>query len=502
MVELNHYQETELGGAFTSQSEVAELVKAMQAGNITGRDTNDLALTQEPLKVESLEKTLRLLDFKMEQVKLYYDIPKLDAMNTVEEYIQLESYGFDRGGFYGEGETPDLEDSVYRRRAELIKYIQIMGSVTLQAQKVRSYVDAMAQEVKNKTMWVVRKTANSLTKADSNMNSLEFNSLFAQHARIGSNEGDIYPTLDAWQDGTAVIDLRGASIRQQDLEDGSQNIYAAFGTVDTFYAPPTVIGGLAKDYYERQRILLNGTGFRGTAGSNPKAIDTTFGEVALKQDLFMKTPGFRLATDAATSGKAPATPTSVSAALTGTDAKSRFVAGEAHTGALGTVFYGVAAANQYGESSIRILGSDTTKITLTAGQSVDLSWTAAAGTYAPTYYVVYRTKISTATNAATSQVEFYPLFKVSVAQLAQGYDGAVALSVRDRNRFLPDVENGFATNMAEEVQYLKQLGPISRLDFGITGPANNFMIYNWATPVLVAQKKFVRYINIGPYVAA
>jgi len=502
MVELNHYQETELGGAFASQSEVSELIKAMQAGNITGRDTNDLALTQEPLKVESLEKTLRLLDFKMEQVKLYYDIPKLDAMNTVEEYIQLESYGFDRGGFYAEGETPDLEDSVYRRRAELVKYIQIMGSVTLQAQKVRSYVDAMAQEVKNKTMWVVRKTANSLTKADSNMNSLEFNSLFAQHARIGASSGDLYPTLDAWQDSPAVIDLRGASIRQQDFEDGSQNIYAAFGTVDTFYAPPTVLAGFAKDYYERQRILLGSSGYRGVAGSNPKAVDTTFGEVALKQDLFMKTPGFRLATDSATSGKAPATPVSVSAALTGTDGKSRFAAGEAHTGALGTVFYGVSAANQYGESPVRILGGDTNKVTLTAGQSVDLSWTAGAGTFTPSHYVVYRSKISTVTNAATSQVEFYPIFKVSAAQLTQGYDGAAAGVVRDRNRFLPDTENGFIEAMQEEVNYFKQLGPISRLDFGITGPANNFMVYQWGTPVLVAQKKMVRYINIGPFVAA
>ncbi len=506
MIELNHYQETDLSEAFASQQEAGDLLKAMQAGQITGRDTTDLALTQEPLKVESLEKTLRLLEFRQKDVKLWKDIPKLVAYNTVEEYIQLESFGADRGGFYAEGELSDTEDSTYRRRAELVKYIQVTGSVTLQAQVVRSYVDAMRKEVENKTQWIIRKVSNALTKADSNKNSLEFNGLYAQHAKIGSAEGDLYSTLDAWQDSAAVIDMRGASIRQQDLEDAAENVDAAFGNVDSFYAPPSVLGGLFKDYFERQRIIMGATGYRGTIGTNPKAIDTQFGEVAVMQDKFLKKTPARLATDNATSGKAPATPTSVSEALVA-DGQSRFVAGEAYTGELGSVFYGVAAANQYGESGIRIIGGDTAKIVLTAGQSVDLKWTATAGAYSATHYIVYRTKISTVTNAATSGVQFFPIFKVSAAELATGYDGAAATFVRDRNRFLPDTEEGFITEMAEEVLYFKQLMPLSKLDLAVTGPSNQFMAYLWGTPVYAAQsangrQKLVRFINVGPYVPA
>lgn len=502
MVELNHYQETNLDGAFSSQQEAGDLIKAMIAGQITGRETTDLGLTQEPLKVESLEKTLRLLEFRQKDVKLWNDMPKSVAYNTVEEFVQLESYGTDRGGFYAEGELSDVEDSTYRRRAEHVKYIQITGSVTLQAQTVKSYVDAMRKEIENKTMWIIRKASNAITKADSNKNSLEFNGIYAQHAKIGSAEGDVYASLNAWQDSPAVIDLRGAAIRQTDLEDAAENVDAAFGNVDTFYAPPSVMGGLFKDYFERQRIIMGATGYRGSIGTNPKSIDTQFGDVAIRQDKFLKKNPSRLATDNATSGKAPATPTAVSAALTATDPNSRFAAGEAHTGALGTVFYGVAANNQFGQSSIRILDADTTKILLTAGLSVDLSWTATAGAFAATSYTVYRSKISSATNAATSAVPFYPLFTVSVSELATGYDGGAAGVVRDRNRFLPDTEDGFVSEMVEEVLQFKQLMPISKLDLAVTGPSNQFMTYLWGTPIVSTPKKIVRFINVGPFIPA
>ena len=112
MTNLADYSDGFLG----NQSEgTAELLKAMQAGQITGRDTANQSLTQEPLKVESLETTLKLLDTRMKDIKLLNKMPKLTAYNTVEEFLQLESYGSDRGGFYNEGELSDVEDSVYKR---------------------------------------------------------------------------------------------------------------------------------------------------------------------------------------------------------------------------------------------------------------------------------------------------------------------------------------------------------------------------------------------------
>ncbi len=501
MVELSNYQEQDFSNLFGNggQQDAGELLKAMVAGQITGRDTTNELLTQEPLKVESLDKTLKLLEFRMKDVKLWNGVPKDVAFNTVEEYIQLESYGTDRGGFYGEGELSDVEDSKYRRRAELVKYIQVTGEVTLQAQMVRSYVEAMSKEVQNKTMWIIRKVSSAMTKANSAIVPKEFNGIYAQHALIGSNEGDLYTDLDAWQDSSVVIDLRGASITQSDIEDAATNVDANFGNVTDFYAPPSVMSGLFKDYFERQRIIIGDGTNRGAIGTVPKAIGTQFGDVAIQQDKFMKKTPFRYATDDATSAKAPSQPSASSLGLVG-DSKSRFAAGEAHTGALGSVFYAVAALNEYGESVLKIISTDATKITLTAGFSVDMTFAAVAGAYSATGFVVYRTKISSASNAATSRVPFYPLFKVSAAQLAAGYDGAAALSVRDRNRFLPDTEDGFVTEINEDVLRFKQLAPISKLDLAVLAPSNRFISFLWGTPQLTQQKKLLRFINIGPFV--
>lgn len=496
-IELSQYAD----GGFGSQQEVGELIKAMQAGQITGRDTANQSLTQEPLKAESLEKTVTLLTFRNKDIKLWNAFPKMPAYNTVEEFLQLQEYGSDRGGFYNEGELSDVEDSTYVRRAELVKYIQVTGEVTYQAQLVRSYVDAMKQEVENKTMWILRKVNASLTKANASYIPQEFNGIYAQHASIGSGAGQTYTTLEQYYNSPAVIDLRGGSLTQDDLEDASTNVDAAFGNTDTLFAPPTVINGLGKDYFQRQRILTGSSAATGVIGTVPKAIDTTFGEIALNHDKFMKRGAARLQNAAQTSSKAPNAPTVSAQALTAADAQSNFAAGEVFSGALGTVFYGVSAINRYGESAITPF-SNTVKITTTAGLSVDLTFADGGGANLATAYVIYRSFVTAATNALTSEVLYYPIFTVSLAEKAAGYDGAAAASVRDRNRVLPGCEDAFTTEMTDTVMAFKQLAPISKLDLAILAMSRRFITFLFGTPQVKANKKIVKFVNVGPFIPA
>jgi hypothetical protein len=504
MIQLSDYQDDNLGmDGFAGEAAGQDLLKAMRAGQVTGRDTTNQLLTQEPLKAESLEKTLKSLEFRMKDVQLWDALPKLPAYNTVEEFLQLESYGVNRGGFYNEGELSDVEDSAYRRRAELVKYIQVTGEVTYQAQLVRSHVEAMRKEIENKTMWIIRKADQSLTHADASVVPQEFNSLYKQHASIGSGEGDLYTTLDEWMSTSngVVVDLRGGSLTQEKVEDAAVQIDANFGNIDTLFAPPSVISGLAKDYFQRQRILMGASGYRGTIGTNPKAIDTSFGEVALKQDKFMKKFPVKILSASAGSNKAPNKPTSAVTALSGADGGSRFASGEAHTGALGAVYYAVSALNRYGESALTI-NNNTTKVTLTAGQSMDMTVVDGGGAIPATGYQVYRSKITTSVDATADAVEFYPIFKVSAAELAAGYDAGSAGDVRDRNRFLPDTEDAFTTEMASDILSFKQLAPISKLDLAVLGMSKRFITFLFGTPILYTPKKMVRFLNAGPYVAA
>jgi hypothetical protein len=251
---MNEFDSGFLG---SEQDGVAELVKAMQAGAITGRDTDGQSLTMEPLKAESLETTLKLLEARQKDIRLLNAMPKLTAYNTVEEFLQLTSYGSERGGFYNEGELSDVEDSTYVRRSELIKYLQVTGEVTMQAQMVRSFVDAMRKEVENKVMWLNKRANTYMTSGNAGHVPQEWNGIYAQHQSVGSAQGFLYSSLEDYFTSTTVIDMRGKSVTQEDIEEAAVRIDANYGNVSDFFGPTTVISAISKDYFQDQRIMMN-----------------------------------------------------------------------------------------------------------------------------------------------------------------------------------------------------------------------------------------------------
>lgn len=489
---LDDYNNGFLGG---EQEGAAELLKAMQAGSITGRDTTDQALTVEPLKAESLEKTLKLLEFRTKDIRLLNALPKMIAYNTVEEFLQLKSYGADRGGFYNEGELSDVEDSTYVRRAELIKYIQVTGEVTLQAQMVRSnFVDVYRKEVENKTMWIMRRANTSLTKGDADVIPQEFNSLYKQHANIGAGGNDfLYATLEDYFIGGSVKDLRGKSLKQLDVEDGAVTVDISYGSPSDIFAPSTVISALMQDYYKDQRIVMPPSGFTGTIGTVPRKIDTSINEIILNSDKFMKADAARTTADNATSPKAPAAPVAGVAPSVSADTLAKYVTAE-----IGNCYYAISAINRYGESALTLASASA--VTIVAGNRVDLTFTAGVGANPTTGYKIYRTKITTATSA--TGLQFFSILKVSIAQLAAGFDGAAALKIRDRGRFLPGMEQAFISEMTDQVMSFKQLAPVSKLDLAVISMSRRFIAFNFCTPQLYAPKKFVRYINVSPTLTA
>ena len=81
-----------------SSENVDMLNKALAAEQITGMQTQNMTdASGAPLKVESLEKTLKHLTFRESDIRLWKDLPKKPAYNTVEEYNQQVSYGANRG---------------------------------------------------------------------------------------------------------------------------------------------------------------------------------------------------------------------------------------------------------------------------------------------------------------------------------------------------------------------------------------------------------------------
>jgi hypothetical protein len=479
---LNDYRQGIGGG-----QDGLDLLKAMQAGQITGRDTTGLSLTGEPLKAESLEKTLKSLEYRTQDIKLWNLIPKVVTYNTVAEYLQMASYGNTKAGFfYPEGALSNVNDSTYIRRAEHVKFMQTTGEVTMQAQATKSWVDIYQKEIENKSMLLARVADTFLTHGNADVVPLEFNSLYKQHAAIGSTSDFLYSSFESYYNSNVVVDMRGKSVKQGDIEDGAVRVDANFGTARQFCSTTSIISTISKDYYNVQRILLGGA-FNGDSNSVIKKLSTTISDIDLISDKFMARNPSKNSGSISDTPQAPAAPTVSNVALV-SDTKAKFATTD--PGGFNNVFYAVTAINSQGESP---LGIYSTAVLTAAGKSVDITFTAGAGAYAATGYVIYRT-LPVATSSVTG-LEFYPIFKVSTTDLANGYNGASAGSIRDCGYYLPNCEEALLIDFDVDVVSFNQLLPMSKVDLAILSLSRRFITFLWGTPIVYTPRKMVTYIN-------
>ena len=468
-----------------SMENVDQLNKALAAEDITGRDTTNLTTASgAPLKVESLEKTLKHLTFRENDIRLWKDLPKKAAYNTVEEYNQQTSYGANRGGWNREGELPEEEDSIYVRRAQLVKYLGVTKSVTHQMTLVNTMVGSiMERTIKDGTMWILRTLNQGLYFGNEKLVPEQFNGFLAQQ-----QQSDAWASYDDYMNSEHVVDLRGKSLTEDAIESGANSIVENYGLATQLYAAPAVLSNFVKNFYGNKFIQPNTPALsNGVMGQRVQAFDSQFGQIGLNHDVFFKKQPSKSAASAATSTKAPATPVwdkSSPATVQPTIAGSKFGSTDA-----GNVYYAVSAINRFGESKLAI---HSTAVAAVAGCAIDLKFAAGVGTNTATAFRIYRTKVG---GSATG--EFYPLFEVSVSELTAGYDGAGAGVARDMNHFLPDCEQAMLVQFDNEVIEFAQLAPLMKMDLAVLSPAFRFMILLYGTPFLYAPKKMVRYVNIG-----
>ena len=468
-----------------SMENVDQLNKALAAEDITGRDTTNLTTASgAPLKVESLEKTLKHLTFRENDIRLWKDLPKKAAYNTVEEYNQQTSYGANRGGWNREGELPEEEDSIFVRRAQLVKYLGVTKSVTHQMTLVNTMVGSiMERAIKDGTMWILRTLNQGLYFGNEKLVPEQFNGFLAQQ-----QQSDAWASYDDYMNSEHVVDLRGKSLTEDAIESGANSIVENYGLATQLYAAPAVLSNFVKNFYGNKFIQPNTPALsNGIMGQRVQAFDSQFGQIGLNHDVFFKKQPSKSAASAATSTKAPATPvwdSSSPATVKPTIAGSKFNSTDA-----GNVYYAVSAINRFGESKLAI---HSTAVAAVAGCAIDLKFAAGVGTNTATAFRIYRTKVG---GSATG--ELYPLFEVSVSELTAGYDGASAGVARDMNHFLPDCEQAMLVQFDNEVIEFAQLAPLMKMDLAVLSPAFRFMILLYGTPFLYAPKKMVRFVNIG-----
>lgn len=486
--------------AFGGAGNVADVLKAMEAGLQTGLQYNDQINNGGGLKIESLDAYIKVLANRLNQLVVYNEMPKQRIENTVHQYNQLYKYGEEIGIFNLEGETPEETDTQYIRKSIISKFMGITGQVTDPAMlaKLAGGMNMYTREVQNKTTLLLTLIDTRLTDADSTCIAEQFDGIFRQHMMgvaatdRGSTEGmSTEQILDAYYGSQAVIDAQNGILTDALVEDAADRVVNVYnGYIDRIVSAPVVFNNYVKKFHESKRVVVGmaNSVVGATMGQSVNNIVTQFGSVAVKSDKFFDVRKPIKATATATSPKAPATPAAggtKSAVIA--DAKTNFTL---HAGSYG---YLVTAKNRYGESAP--LKLTDTALAVAANQSVDLQWTPpVGGAYAPTCYVVYRTKKVT---ALTDTTEYYPIFTIPASMLAAGYDGAAETKVRDRNRIIAGTKSALIYYNDSQINEYLQFGDTRKLDFAITAPSRRFAILNYGTPVLYQPAKICRIINIG-----
>lgn len=481
----------------------ADILKAMEAGLLTGMQYANTLNNGGGLKVESLDGIIKVLEYTEKQLVFWRNIGKKKIFSTVHQFNQLVKYGNNVGIANLEGETPQFTDSQYRRKPVITKFLGVSGQVTHPATlvKIAAEGDTMYElEVRNKTLLLLQELNKALTNFDSSCIEEEFSGVWQQHL-----EGilDIYGgiagktsenILDTYFADPAVVNADGGILTDFLMQEATNTIVnLRYGFADKILSNPIVFTDYVNDHTANKVLNVNGVSgsmMNARAGLQVTSIATQFGDIDFMADPFFDSKPARLYTSPQTDLKAPSAPVAdntTPVAVVNADGKTKF------TNHAGTYLYAVAAKNRYGESALTRL--NTVAQAVTATQSVDLKFTAAIGSTYPTQaFVIYRTEADPLDPATAN---YYPIFEIPVAALASGYDGAGAGVVRDRNRYIAGTHSALVFKNDEAlIQYL-QLADTMKMDYAITSPSRRFSILNYGTPALYAPGKFVRICNIG-----
>jgi len=467
-------------GTGLSQSQVNDIIKALTSSYDRPPTTGGGTLIPE-----SLDATMKVLEFREGHLKLWKQINKTPAASVIEQYNVLTSYGPGNGYSVRFGETGPETASEYVRKVLFLKAKSVTRAVTDEMTLVNSQPGSViALETKNAILDILRDVEKDLFYADS---TLAFN-----------GQSEQWDGLDSLIQSDMTLDLENAPLQEAVVETAANLLVEHYAEPNKFFLNTKAMSDLNKTMYPRERYNLPAP-TNGQIGINVEKISTSAGILDFEPSIFVKKASSPSAV--ATSVNAPATPQAIASIAMGTAGTSDWTKlGVSLVPGL-TFGYAVCAGNRHGLSApvINIAVEGTvTGAALAAGQSLNFNITNAAviGSQAPEFFVVYRTNVlaNTVNAAPTDLSQYSEIFRVRCTAQGAGVTGA---SVVDRNIFLPFTSKAFMGQMTPDVLTWRQLAPLRKINLALTSPAYRWMLLLYGAVALFAPAKWCRLINIG-----
>lgn len=456
LADYNHLQRGDSinGGAFANPNVVNELRKALATNAAVGTDGSALI-------PQSLETTLKVVTYRMKEIKLWQRIVKRPAYNTVEEFNQLLEYGLGESAFIAEGGLPAEDNSQYVRQTGLVKFLGTVRSVTHPMTLVNTTVgNVIDLEDTNGTMHLLRLLEVALFYGDSALNPLSFDGL----KKILMTQAE-----------DNVIDLRGKPITDKIMESIDQRIALNYGEIDVLYMSTKAKADLSRNLMkdDLKRIILPSAGGMttnlGATVDRYKGNNSEFdldGHKFIRENVPYKT----------------SIPQSISARVAGQ--VGNVLAAAASAGGnftrleAGTYTYRVAAVNSFGEG----LASNAVTIAqaVAAGDLVNVTIPTVQGAL---FYRVYRNRVGETT--------LYLMDEIA--------DSGQATTVyADRGLYIPGTSCAFGLfTDGDQGMSWKQLAPLMKLPLAQIDTSMRWAILLYGFIQMYQPRKQIILLNVG-----
>lgn len=439
-------------------AKVDALQKALSIAQNYGTTAPGSLTGGSALAVEDLDRTLKLVTFGLEHLKLWKDIIKERVTQTVHEYNVQNSYGQEVSPFFQMGGTPQETDANYDREFIQVKYLGTSGQVQHNLTLIQAaHGPVIAREVKNKTVELLARNERAMFEADSGINSLEYDGVDAQiRAKSGQSQYKStafagYDAIDTTDD--VIIDFRTTfdDVAAERLALANVN---NFGMAMDMYLSTDIHSVFSRNYYLKQRNLAGETL---TSGNRVKEHTGSL-DYRFKPSLFNRPRVAPLASSPAVES-APTMTLAVAS-----DSSSQFASADAGT-------YGFKMSLVYADGET--LPSAETTQAVAAGQIVKATPTY---TGTPLYANVFRSP-KTVTGSKWQFIQ-----RVALA-------GSAVQIVIDVNQFVPGAAKAYLLMHDVDALCWKQLGSMIKYDLAVTDTSYRWLQLLYGTPLISAGRK-------------
>lgn len=358
------------------QEQLAELQKSLSAGY--GSDMAGLE-GGSALRIQSLDTTLQATVQDNQHFALFNQLPKPKATAVLDEWTEQSSIGGFLGDSFNDQDGQAAEtNGIYNRMVGKVKYMTTYRKVPIVLQSQNNIVDAVALETINGTKQL--------------LSSIEFSLFEGNDLVLPKSFPGIRQQIESLDSPDHVIDMEGGSLDSVDpIMKAAETVFGFgnFGKITDLYIPPAVQTDLNTNLDPAFRVALDNSPNSIAYGTNVRAIQTSYGAIATRNDVFIRDEKLQKPFELRNSihaaqavANAAFKPQAMTAVAGAGGADSKWLAAHA-----GDYVYFVTGINHNGET--QALAATAGAVTVAAGQAVTITITASASQQ-ETGYVIYR----------------------------------------------------------------------------------------------------------------